>query len=232
MTRHDGLIFAWTAAAAVLLSVLLRGVNLGQTPWFVSRAAGLVTFIALSLSVIVGLLISTKTSHHLVPKPFVYELHTFLSTLALGLVTIHVTSLLFDSFTPFTPLQLVVPFASPYRTFWTGLGVIAAWLSLLLVASFAVRRHIGYANWRKLHYLSFAAYLIGLLHGIGAGTDTALAPVGFMYLVSVATVSGLLAYRILGGSGAGAATPAPRPAPRSAPGDSNRAARRRALTGR
>jgi len=195
MSRRETAALLVSAFAAVAFSFALRNTDLGQAPWFISRAAGLVTFALLSASVILGLLMSSKTSS-LMSKALTYELHTFLSTLALWLVAIHVGALLFDSFVRFTPLQLLVPFSSPYQRFWTGLGGVAAWASIVLVASFAVRKRIGYANWRRLHYLSFGAYVIGLVHGIGNGPDAGLAVVFTMYLGSAATVASLLVYRI------------------------------------
>lgn len=195
MNRREAAALVACALGAVALSFALRNTDLGQAPWFISRAAGLVTFAVLSVSVIMGLLMSSKTST-LLSKPFVYELHTFLSTLALWLVAIHVGALLFDSFVRFTPTQILIPFSSPYQRFWTGLGGVAAWSSVLLVASFSFRRRIGHANWRRLHYLSFGAYVIGLVHGLGNGPDAGLAVVFTMYLVSAATVAGLTVFRI------------------------------------
>ena len=195
MSRRETRTLLIGALIAVAFSFALRNTDLGQAPWFISRAAGLVTFAVLSVSVIMGLLMSSKTSTFM-SKPLVYELHTFLSTLALWLVAIHVGSLLFDSFVRFTPMQLLIPFTSPYRRFWTGLGGVAAWSSILLVASFSFRRRLGHANWRRLHYLSFGAYVIGLVHGLGNGPDAGLAVVLMMYLVSAATVAGLTVYRI------------------------------------
>ena len=195
MNRREASVLLIGAFTAVVVSFALRNTDLGQAPWFVSRAAGLVTFAVLSASVIMGLLISSRTSAFM-SKALTYELHTFLSTLALWLVAIHVGALLFDSFVRFTPVQLLVPFSSPYQRFWTGLGGVAAWASIVLVASLAFRRRIGYANWRRLHFLSFGAYLIGLVHGLGNGPDADLPVVFAMYLVSASTVAGLLVYRI------------------------------------
>lgn len=195
MSRRQACALVMSALIAVAASFALRNTNLGQAPWFISRAAGLVTFALLSLSVVMGLLMSSKSSAFM-SRPLAYELHTFLSSLALWLVAIHVGALLFDSFVRFTPLELLLPFSSSYERFWTGLGGVAAWTSIVVVASFAFRRRIGYANWRRLHFLSFAAYAIGFAHGLANGPDAGLMPVFTMYLVSAATVAGLIVYRI------------------------------------
>ncbi len=53
------------------------------------------------------------------------------------------------------------------------MGVIAGWLSLMLALSFRARRWIGHRGWRLLHYASFAAFGLALLHALAAGTDFA-----------------------------------------------------------
>ena len=183
-------------AASFLAAAGLRAADLGQVPWFVSRSSGIVAFIALSTSVIMGLLISTKAADGLVPRPMAFDLHQFLSVLSLSLIGVHAGSLLFDGFLRFSPLELLVPFTAPYRPLWTGVGVIAAWLTAIVTSSFWARKRIGQKRWRKLHYVTFVAYLAGLVHGMGSGTDSQLAPVFWMYVVSAGAVAWLTAYRI------------------------------------
>ena len=166
--------FSWMLAvfaAFMALSVLLQGVNVGHTPWYISRASGLVAFALLSGSVILGLMLSTKSQSPAIPKAMAFELHQFLAFLGLAFIGIHAGSLLFDGFLHFTPAGLLVPFASPYRPMATGAGVIAAWAAALVTASFWARKRIGYATWRRFHYLSFGAYVLALVHGITAGSS-------------------------------------------------------------
>ena len=42
---------------------------------------------------------------------------------------------------------------------------------LLLAVSFRYRRRIGQKNWRRCHYAAFAAFALGLGHGLTAGSD-------------------------------------------------------------
>ncbi len=58
----------------------------------------------------------------------------------------------------FPLLAIVVPFAGEHEPWLVGLGQAALWLSLLLIGSFRVRRHIGGQAWRTLHYASFVAF--------------------------------------------------------------------------
>lgn len=184
--------------ASLLGTVALGSADLGGVPWAVSRASGLAAFAVLSASVIMGLLISTKASDGVLSRPFVFDMHQFLSVASLALIVVHVGSLLFDGFLQFTSLSLVVPFLSPYRPLAVGAGVIAAWLAAIVTASFWFRSRIGTKRWRTLHYVTFLAYFASLGHGVLAGTDSQLPVVYWGYVVSLAAVTALTALRISG----------------------------------
>ncbi|MCZ2109935.1 MAG: hypothetical protein LC118_10285 [Dehalococcoidia bacterium] len=192
--------------ASFLLAVGMSGIDMGKGPWYVSRASGLVSFVLLTGSVLFGLLISTKAADGLFSRLLVLEVHQFTSVLTLSMLGLHAGSLLFDGFLRFTPGDILVPLTSPYRPFWTGLGIIAAWSTAIVTGSFWARKRLRQKTWRRLHYLSFAAWLLSLVHGFTAGTDSQLTPVFWMYVVSAAAVTGLLTYRI-----GGVIAPAPAP---------------------
>lgn len=189
--------------ASFVISLGLGTADLGQIPWYLSRASGIASFVLLSGAVILGLLISTKAADPLVPRALVFDLHQFLSVISLSFIGLHAGSLVFDGFLHFSPLQLLVPFTASYRPLWTGLGVVGAWLTVIVTASFWLRKRIGQRRWRTLHYATFGAYLLALVHGFTAGTDTQLVLVFWTYVLSAAAVAALLSYRIA----------APRPVP-------------------
>lgn len=183
--------------AAFTDGLALRGMSLGQQPWLISRASGLIAFALLSAAVILGLLMSTKSANRWLPPRISYELHGTLSVLSLVFLALHGGALLFDGFFSFTPLSLLVPFASPYKPLWVGLGVIAGWATAAVSASVRFRKQMGYARWRRLHYLSFVAYVLSLIHGMTSGSDTSLPLVQALYLGSAGTIATLLMVRIL-----------------------------------
>jgi methionine sulfoxide reductase heme-binding subunit len=216
MSRDTAIVAALFTATACLLAIPLHAANLGHLPWYIARASGLVSFALLSGSVILGLLISSKAGDGVVPRALAFDLHQFLSVLSLAFIGLHAGSLMFDGFVRFSPLQLLLPFIAPYEALWTGLGVIAAWLTVILTASFWMRRRIGQRRWRTLHYATFGAYLLALAHGFTAGTDSSLAFVQWGYLGSLAVVAGLLTLRILAASARPARSRQPAPLPRRA----------------
>ncbi|HTE85610.1 MAG TPA: ferric reductase-like transmembrane domain-containing protein [Dehalococcoidia bacterium] len=140
--------------------------------WYLSRAAGLTAYLLLALSVCLGLLVRTRIMDWLAARWRWFDLHQFTALLALAFVLLHVFSLLGDHYIGFTMDQLLIPFASPYRTVSVAGGVIALYLMLVVVATFWVRRLIGYRAWRAIHYVTFTLFILSLLHGLFSGSDT------------------------------------------------------------
>lgn len=168
----------------------------GPSPWLVSRAAGLTAFVALALDVIVGLAMSTGALDRHLPRARTLELHRWLSTVALGLTAAHALALLADRAVRFDALDVLVPFASSYRAWAVGLGVLAAYAALVVHASFGWRKRLGARTWRRLHHLSFVAFAGALVHGLAAGSDRGAAGVQLLYLASATVVAGLVVVRL------------------------------------
>jgi hypothetical protein len=138
--------------------------------WLVARSAGLVAFGLLTLSVWLGLGMSTRL---LPPKRTkqLLGLHRTLVWMGLAMVGLHLGALLFDPVMHFGPLAVLVPGAATYRSGAVALGVTAGWLTLALAASFSARRWIGQKGWRRLHFATFAAFWLALGHALLVGTD-------------------------------------------------------------
>ena len=144
----------------------------GSDAWLLSRVTGMTAFIALSLDVIVGLLVSSRAGDRWLPRAHTIDLHGWLSPIGLALVLGHAVVLLADRYIRFDLIDVVVPFASSYRPFAVGLGVIAAYLAVVVHASFGLRKRIGVKTWRRLHYISFVAFVAAAAHAILAGSDS------------------------------------------------------------
>jgi methionine sulfoxide reductase heme-binding subunit len=87
-------------------------------------------------------------------------------------------------------LDISVPFASSYKTFWTSLGIVAAWALILLGPSYYVRRAIGQRRWTKLHRFTAVAWVVGLIHALGEGSDAGSA--WFVLMIALTTVPAFL----------------------------------------
>lgn len=138
--------------------------------WLVARSAGLVAFGLLTLSVWLGLGMSTRL---LGPKrqKSLLGLHRTLAWTGLSMVGLHVGAILLDPVMHFGALGALVPGAASWRPGSVALGVVAGWLTLALAASFNARRWIGQKGWRLLHYATFAAFWLALGHALLVGTD-------------------------------------------------------------
>jgi DMSO/TMAO reductase YedYZ heme-binding membrane subunit len=138
--------------------------------WLVARSAGLVAFGLLTLSVWLGLGMSTRL---LGPKrqKLLLGLHRTLAWTGLSMVGLHVGALLLDPVMHFGALAVLVPAAASYRPGAVALGVVAGWLTLVLTTSFNARKWIGQKGWRRLHYATFAAFWLALGHALLVGTD-------------------------------------------------------------
>lgn len=79
-----------------------------------------------------------------------------------------------DGFAPITLLDGILPFLSPYRPLWLGLGALAFDLLIALAVTSLLRRRLGYRSWRAIHWLAYASWPVAVLHGLGTGTDTKL----------------------------------------------------------
>ena len=138
--------------------------------WIVARAAGLVAFGLLTLSVWLGLAMSTRILGPRRQKSL-FGWHRTLAWTGLSMLGLHVGAVLLDPVLHFGLASVLVPFAASWRPAAIASGVIAGWLSLMLAVSFRLRKWIGQRGWRRLHYASFAAFGLALAHALTAGTD-------------------------------------------------------------
>jgi predicted ferric reductase len=142
--------------------------------WYMSRAGGITAYLLVWGSVVWGLLLSSRITGKLFSRPLIYSLHEFLSILAIVFAILHAVVLLGDDYIGFTIFHLAIPFISPYEPLWTGLGILALYLSIALTGSFYIRNLIGHRVWRSIHYFTFVTYLLILTHAITAGSDSNL----------------------------------------------------------
>jgi predicted ferric reductase len=165
----------------------------GTGAWMLSRATGLLAYAALSLDVIAGLLVATRTVDRIIPRAAMVEIHGWLSPVMLASVATHAGVLVADSYVRFDVVDVLVPFASGR---WpVAIGTLAAYVLVVVHLSFGLRRRIGSVMWRRVHYLSFVAFVLATLHAIAAGTDSSRPAYMTVYTVLLAIVSLLVGVR-------------------------------------
>ena len=166
--------------------------------WITSRAAGTAALLMSSASVCMGLLMGGRFV-----KRRGYDLrvtHEALSLATMAALVVHALSLLGDHFLHPSLLDVTLPFVSGYKTFWTSMGIVAGWSLIALGLSYYVRDKIGSQRWRKLHRFTALAWILGLAHSLGEGTDAGTGWFLAMTAIAVVPALALLVVRTAVGS--------------------------------
>ena len=200
---HKQKIVAVLIAATVVLVFVLAVTKIGHvidaaTQHFMLYYAGVLALVGLTGSVLLGLVATDRivmTPGHRVMAQAVHRAFSF-GTLAFLIIHI-VTEILAQRS---HVIDAVVPFLSPYRTFYIGLGTIASDLIILLVVTSVVRkRFTGHGKawqWRAIHYSSYVAFVFAVLHGL-LGGRAAKPYVDWSYGFAIAITALGLAVRFL-----------------------------------
>jgi sulfoxide reductase heme-binding subunit YedZ len=167
------------------------------TFWILARSSGLIAYALLTASVLAGLVLKARPFGAALRPASVTDLHRFLALLGLGALSVHGLALVLDRTVPISIVDLLVPGLAPYRPLWTGLGVLAAELMLVVYASFSVRRRIGARNWRRLHWFTYLIFVLATLHGLAAGTDSGTTWALALYGAATGAVLAATAWRAL-----------------------------------
>jgi predicted ferric reductase len=166
------------------------------TTWYAARAGGMLAYLLLSASVIVGLLLSGRARLERWPRFALEDVHRFLGILAGTFVVIHGGALLLDRVVPFSLSQLLLPGTDSYRPLAVACGIVAAELLAALAVTNHYRKRIPYRWWRRAHMLNFAVWSLVLVHGLTAGTDATTTWALVLYAGSAWFVLVLLFHRI------------------------------------
>jgi sulfoxide reductase heme-binding subunit YedZ len=118
------------------------------------------------------------------------------SLVAIGL---HGAALLGDGWLKPGLAGISIPFELPYRPAFTGLGIVAGYMALLLGPSFFLRRRIGARRWRKLHRATAVVWGLAVVHTLGSGTDRGAAWLQVVVLAPAAPIVYALVMRLLVG---------------------------------
>jgi sulfoxide reductase heme-binding subunit YedZ len=167
--------------------------------WYLTRSTGAVALVLLTLSIAFGVLDVRRFSTPRWPRFVVDSLHRNLSLLAMVFLLLHILTSVLDSFAPISLVDALVPFGGSYRPFWLGLGAISFDLLLAVTITSLLRKRMGYASWRAIHWLTYASWPIALLHGLGTGSDVKSTWLLALSIACMAVVLGAVLARVIGG---------------------------------
>ena len=148
------------ALSAVVLPLILPGMIQSlagadnKAFWYLSRALAIISYLFIWISVVWGLLMTTKLSRIWPGHAATADLHKFISILGLSLATLHGLILMGDKYMNMSLAQVFIPFSvQSYRPGWVGLGQVSLYFLALIVVSFYFRQVIGQKT-LALHSLS------------------------------------------------------------------------------
>ena len=168
--------------------------------WYTTRGAGAVTLTLLTAVVVLGILTVLRIQSPSWPRFLTTGLHRNLALMTLVFLALHIVTAVVDPFTHLGWDAALIPFSSYYRTFWLGLGVVSFELLLAIVVTSLVRGFLGHEVWRAIHWLTYAAWPVGVLHGVGTGTDTWSAWMLALTAACIAAVGAAIVMRLTSGS--------------------------------
>ena len=145
-----------------------------QIFWYVTRSSALISWLGAALSMLVGMMTSSRLLGRRPTIPWLVDLHRGFAGLAVIFLLIHLGSLYLDGFIQFGFLDLLVPWVATVPGLSRSsmaYGVIAAWLIAAVQISSYFKDRISGDVWRTIHLTSFASLGFGTLHAIEAGSD-------------------------------------------------------------
>jgi DMSO/TMAO reductase YedYZ heme-binding membrane subunit len=142
-----------------------------QAWWFVIRASGLLAYVLVGLTVIVGLLLSTRLLGRRPPPDWMLDWHRFLGGLSLVFTVLHLLSLLIDDYIQFRLVDLFVPFVASWRPVALAIGIVAFYMAVAVQVTSLVRHRMPARWWRRVHQLSVPLFVLATAHLLLAGTD-------------------------------------------------------------
>ncbi|MDX6375342.1 MAG: methionine sulfoxide reductase heme-binding subunit [Nocardioidaceae bacterium] len=170
----------------------------GPLLWYVNRGTGVVLVALLTLVTVLGVVGRHSRAGGRVPGFVVPALHRNLSVLCVGLLVVHASSAVADEYVDIRWWQAFAPWALSYRPWWLGLGTVGSDLILAAALSSAVRTRLGHRAWRAIHWTTYGAWALGVVHGLGTGTDVAEPWVRLLYVASLACVGLAILVRLAG----------------------------------
>jgi methionine sulfoxide reductase heme-binding subunit len=178
-----GLIFLLTPVGSWLASSLnwLFAADSQQLWWYVTRSAAIIAYLLLWLSTAWGLAVPSRIIQPVLEQTYTFDFHQTISLLSIGFALLHILVLTIDRYLPYSTLQILIPFLSPYRPLWVGIGVISFYIILLVTVTFYLRTRIGMNTFRAIHIFSLLGYLGVTLHGFYSGTDSPLLSMQLLY---------------------------------------------------
>ena len=141
-----------------------------------SAYMGLVATGLLTLNILLGMMLSTayKKNVYWIKLPDrikqinIYNLHNWTAYIALLLVLLHPTLLLFAPATKFTFINIIFPINAPHQKLFVAMGTLSmfALITVLITTQKVVKKKMSFRTWKNIHLISYGTLLLFIVHGI------------------------------------------------------------------
>jgi sulfoxide reductase heme-binding subunit YedZ len=162
--------------------------------WLAGRATGITAYLLLTMQVVFGLILShpvNQSTWKLSKRLFPW--HENLYVFVLAFLAAHIVSLILDPYAGVGVGGAFIPGLSSYRSSPVALGTLSLYALLVTGLTARYTRLLPAGFWLKLHRFAIVALVMAWMHGMLAGTDSAvLQP---MYVATGTAVLAAAAYR-------------------------------------
>jgi DMSO/TMAO reductase YedYZ heme-binding membrane subunit len=166
------------------------------TLWYASRSTGVVALLLLTAVMLLGVLVTRQGRLPGLPRFAVSGLHRNLSLLATAFVALHVLTAVVDGYVNIPLTAAVVPLTSSYERIWLSLGAISLDLTLALIITSLLRRHMSRRAWRAVHLLAYLSWPIAWVHSFFASGDLQHGVLFVIALICLIAVAGAVVWRL------------------------------------
>jgi predicted ferric reductase len=168
-----------------------------KVTWYIARSSGMVAWALCTLSIVWGLLLSTRLLRKKGAPARLLDLHKFLGTLTLVFTLVHLVGLYLDTFVHFSLLDILVPLHASWRSWPVAWGIAAFYLLLAVQISSWMMKKIPRKIWKLIHFSSFLLFGFATHHSFTAGSDSSKSLVQLSLFSGIAIILFLGIFRLL-----------------------------------
>lgn len=173
-SSDDPLLPSWALRIVVVASIaVLIGAATpagaavaGDVQRFLSFYAGVFALLAMTASVVTGLLATDRLILRIQHRVWAQGMHRAASLLAVTFLIAHVLVKVLSGLA--APSQIIIPTAGPI-----GIGTVALDLMIVIVVTGLLRRRFAFGSkpwvWRSMHAVAYLSWPVAIWHGLTAG---------------------------------------------------------------
>lgn len=156
-----------------MLTTLAQAAAAESAPvlWYANRGSGFVLLALLTLTTTSGVLAGAVPGTRGWPRAAGQAMHRNIGLLSVVFLAIHVVTAAIDEFVDIRWWHTLVPFTGEYQQPWLGLGVVGLNLIVAVIVTSLARHRMIHRWWRGVHMFTYVAWALGIVHGLGMGTD-------------------------------------------------------------